>query len=282
MNLLPPPLAPMAVIGKMCVIAAALALPLYAAEAATLWSTDFTSPPYTTDATVVDVEGWTESLFDSENNSDASLIAYSGATGGTALRLYSTSTNPATLRQRSRIYNSFEKVEGPKVEASFSIAYDWKGSSVNGTSIYFATTTETSPITLYFSAKDGLYLRGTYGDETDRPILSAALAAKNSFYNFTVLFDFDARTFDLTVTGLDVNGEAVNLTFNDIGFRTGTPTSMNGVNIVYLINDRGDNISTYVDQITIASIPEGSTLGMLGGAGAVAMIGSLLRRKTAR
>lgn len=282
MNLLSPPLIPTAVIRMACVIASALTLPLFAAEAATLWSTTFSSPPYTTNATVVGTGGWTGTLFDSENDTDAALIAYSGATGGTALRLYSTSTNPATLRQRSRIHNNFEKVEGPKVEASFSIAYDWSGSSVNGTSIYFGTSSESSPISLYFSAKDGLYLRGSYGDDTNRSILTAALAAKNSFYNFTVLFDFDARTFDLTVAGLDVNGAPVNLTFNDISFQNGTSTSMDGISTVRLVNDRGDNVAAYFDQISIASIPEGGTLGMLGGAGAVVALSSLLRRRPLR
>lgn len=278
MNLLSPPFISTAVIRKACVIAAALALPLRAADAATLWSTDFVAPPYTENATVIGTQGWVGTLFDSEANTDAALVAYSGATGGTALRLYSTSTNQANLRQRSRITNDFEKVEGPKVEAAFSIAYDWKGASVNGTSIHFNTTSETSPLTLYFSAKDGLYLRGTYGDETDKSILSAALAEKNSFYNFTVLFDFEARTFDLTVAGVDVNGGAVNLTFNGISFQNGTTASLSGISTVRLINDRGDNISTYVDKITIASIPEGSTLGMLGGAGALAGLYGLRRR----
>lgn len=282
MNLLSPPLLPMAVSRKACLIAAALVLPFSVAQAATLWSTDFTAPPYTLDQTVIDKQGWVSSLFDSSDTADAALVTYSGATGGTALRLYSTSTNQATLRQRSRIYNNFEKVEGPKVQASFSMAYDWKGSSVNGSSITFNTTAESSPLTIYFSAKDGLYLRGTYGTETDRLILSAADAAKNSFYNFTVVFDFDARTFDLTVTGLDVNGDAVAIPINSFSFQSGATASMDGISTVRLFNDRGDNIMHYVDQITIASIPEGSTLGMLGGAGAVAVIGSLFRRRATR
>lgn len=229
------------------------------------WSTQFdNSATFPPGSTIGGVKNWTFTLNDSGDTGNAAVEINPNAPSGKALRIYSTSTIPATTQRRTALRNTFANVEGPFVEAKLSIAWSANGKAPGqSASVNFGWFDYNLPAAISYGTDNGLVISHT--DSGTKTVLLAPELLKNDyFYQFTLIFDYEARKFDITVTGEDANNAPVNITLSGLNFQSWTPPTQNGINGIFLANYRGDVYNMYVESIslTTTTIPEPSTAGL--------------------
>lgn len=257
---------------RLAALGCALSLTSLTATAATQWKTDFSGPGYTLNETVIGKEGWAQTVLDSGIDNDASIVLLPGDSEKRVMRIISTSEG-TTANRRTIIYNKFETVVGEQVNVNIPVYYDFTGRTQTQVMSFALHETETlSPIIVRFTTEGGIYLAGTYVglSEQSKNLLEGIRVAKNSLYDFNITLDFDLKRFDLSLTGVDVEGNEVDLLLSQVRFRTGYDAGMTGVNAVRLMNYRGELMTLYTGDISVTSIPESSTAAYLALGGALA------------
>ncbi len=271
-------------------LAVATVLSLTNVFAATERKFAFDTLPYSANTSVVGLDGWTAAVIDSGDNNDAMVVDLAHAPNGRALRITSSSTQVIS-RRRTSISNTFgsgNEVSGP-LQIKMSVAFDTTNLANGSSAIigFHPTNNNTPPLLIAFTPNKGIYLAlgspdtGSYPGLDDTTLVSSSLMKMGSFYDFTIDIDYDSRTFDLTLTGLDKDDNIINITRSGIGFQSTASNVLKSINGIRIENYRGDLITVDIAHISIVAIPEPKlgALMLMGAGGALAFFRRRSHRK---
>lgn len=226
------------------------------------------------------MDGWTAAVIDSGDNNDAMVVDLAHAPNGRALRITSSSTQGIS-RRRTSIYNSFvgNEVDGP-LQIKMSVAFDTTNPTHGSSAIigFHPLNNNTPPLLIAFTPSRGIYLTlgspdtGSYPGLDDATLISSSLMKMGSFYDFTIDIDYDTRTFNLHLTGVDKDDNIINITKSGIGFQSTASMALRSINGFRVENYRGDLITVDIANLSIVAIPEPKlgALMLIGTVGAFA------------
>ncbi len=254
------------------VCAAAVLAPVVAVAE---YHTDFATPPYVLNSTVVGpdrtvgIDGWRDTGGSSTTSAyqNARVVAAPWEGGSNVLRVFKETSDDYTVRL---INNSFEAVTG-LVELKVGMAFDFPVDTNRGsqsTTVAFRDLSQAaSPIVfgLDFSSGGGLYYKG---EGAAVVLLGKNQLRMNAVYEFTLTIDFEAHEFDINIAGQYSDGSAFNETREKIAFAD----SFSAVSLLYVGNSvsggSAPSFKSYITHIDLQAVPEpGSVALLLGGAG---------------
>ncbi len=233
-------------------------------QAATIWESDFsdTNVFAPTDSTVIGHGNWVAgySGMQSGNPDDAHIATLNG-TRVLAINSSVTSGNGfSSIRNALGVTDSIVRVQ-------FGLGFSAATNIESGGGIYFGPWDYSMPLSVtYFGnpTTGGLRFTGLNGSQI---LLERSLIKTDYLYQFDITLNYTTKTFSLTFTGEDINGNPINLTYSDIGFISGTGTAFNSLGNLYVSNNIGRFSTMYVDRILVTdAIPEPSaTAGLAVG-----------------
>lgn len=242
------------------------------------WSVDFNqNPPYVPGNTVIGVDGWQSYTLHSGNDTDVMIVENPNDSSRNILRLISSRPAGAGANgYHSTINQTISPVQG-KVQVNALMGITWSSTTAGLPASIFFNTTSNTPFEFGFTPNLGLFYATAGADAAHRVSILPISEVKSGYlYSFEIIMDFENKTTDFYVTGLDVNDQIVDLSFEGLSFRPGS-LSATGINNVFISNRRGDRLTMYVDSISIQAIPEPSTVAAL--IGALGLLIVFLRRK---
>lgn len=194
---------------------------------------DFSKPPYELNEPIIGKDGWQEGSIDGSEN-DASIIE---TTNGNLLHVYSTASGP----YRTSLRNTFEKVNDPEVH----ISAGWRGSGNQGTLIALGAQDWNVPVVLNFTTTNGIYV---LGEEVTTLLEFEKVRNDGYLYQFKIKLNYDNRTFDVEMTGKDINDNPVIVSHTGLAFPLGTQT---GLSDIFIANTGGNTKDMYIQLIRI-------------------------------
>lgn len=243
-------------------LAVASAFTIVNASATVLWQSDFSDlDAFTPNQTLYNQGDWKYRSIESGNNTDAIIESYQGKN---VLRLTSSVPPPASGGY-TNIRASFTPIADPVVKVSFGIGWDKKyNSGSTGSGVYLGYFDYNIPLNVGLGGTDGIYASGLDGRVV---LLSKDLVRTDFLYQFDLTINYDAKTYDVRLLGLDINGEEVDVTESGIKFRAGSGADFNALRGIYVANYNGAQANMYIDAFTVSQIPETGTTASLASGG---------------
>lgn len=170
---------------------------------------------------------------------------------------------------------------GDRVKIDVNIGWDFV-LSTNGdpAGIMFGRNQEGArPLGIYFSGRDGIYVKGGAASEPIHSLLGRNEAKSGYIYQFTVYLDQVTRSFDVEMTGENASSETVFKKLEGISYDSLTGRS-HEIEQIFVQTLRGDRERVLLQSISMTPIPEGgSVMLFLGGIALLPWMGMLSKRK---
>ncbi len=244
-------------------------------QAAPIWESDFsnttTFPPES--STVVGLNGWVTPGIQSGNNDDAGVVTLNGTR---VLGL--TSSAGAGNNGYTLLRNDLQPFSPPSVvRVQFGMGMSNPEVVIDsGGGLYFGVQDWAIPMSISYwgnASTGGLRFTGADGDVT---LLAHDLIKADYLYQFDVTLDYTNKTFSLTFSGEDINGQSINQTYN-ARFMAGGGGDFDALRYFYLSNSIGKHSTLYIDRIAVTeAIPEPTTAGLV--ISALLLSGTAFRR----
>lgn len=202
------------------------------------YTPDFSSAPYVSNQTALDVDGWQRRLSSAVQEPDSIRL----------MNLRWDDYRPALRLREASIKNSFSATTGEKVTISFRMALNFPdGNGRRELRMWFGG----APIgEIYFDrgADNGLGYAGA-GSSGGIKILSKNEIKTNSFYNFHIALDYAKRTYSIAVSGQKQDDSPFAYQTTNIAFPEGSKDK--AVSSLYLINS--SRVTAYLSALKIES-----------------------------
>lgn len=229
------------------------------------YHTEFETPPFNLDSTIIGTGGWISSAGASSALAHAKVVKAPWGVGddSNALRLWRETSDTNSIRLKN---NLDEPLEG-QVKVTIGMAFDFSGNSGRTNFAFFDLSQNHSPLLLGFinSSSGGIFYRGIK-DNPDVVILAKEDVKPNSVYTFTLSIDINAQTFDLLVSGLKADGS--DFLFAEEGISAG-PFNNKKLSTFYLESTGSSVLKSYVTSIDAHAIPEAESFALLLAGGIV-------------
>lgn len=213
--------------------AAALAGPVRAD-----YSTTFSVPPFRLNASALGIEGWEARTPGAPDDGLAARVV--------AIRW--NGNKPALVLQRASIRNSFPKAAGSKVQVTVQMAVTFPRVGAQYHQARIAITNAPFGEIVFDASKTGGL---GFGDGTGRQGTIAVPIDEvkpNTFYTYSILIDYDLRTYDATITGVKRDGTPLLYENKGVAFEPKKP-ALDSVLII-----TGAVIRTYLGEFSIKSL----------------------------
>ncbi len=198
----------------------------------------FSVPPYQLDASVLGVEGW-ESRLPGEPSPDQVASVREVRWNKYA---------PALILRRASIKNIFPRTVGSRVQVTVRLAVTFpEGGQLHQVRIGFGN----APFgEIFFDAgtNGGLGYGGPGDARTGIIALPHDQVKLNSFYTYSILLDYDAMTYDLSLSGTKRDGSPLAYEAKALPFMSKT----NSLDSVFIIT--GQTVITYLTEISARSL----------------------------
>lgn len=212
------------------------------------WKADFANDAvYVEGQSVVDLAGWKTVNISSGNKEDAVV---EDDNGRKVLLLLGSGAGSTAADKVTTIRNVFEKVKGPLVKIQLALGWEYSGITNQGIGISFGGADYAVPAMIKFTPNEGIVVRG----EESVTLLTPEQVRNGQIYEFDLILNYGSRTFDILITGPDVNGSAVRIAHTNLPFQSGVPTKVDGLSAVFLFNRRADLIKLKIESISVTSI----------------------------
>ena len=202
------------------------------------YSTTFSVPPFRLNASALGIEGWEPRTPGAADDGLAARV--------TAIRW--NGNQPALVLQRASIRNVFPKPEGTKVQVTVQIAVTFPRVGTQLHQARVAITNAPFGEIVYDASKTGGL---GFGDGTGRTGTIAVpidVMKPNTFYTYSILIDYDLRTYDATITGMKRDGTPFLYENKGVAFEPKKP-ALGSVLII-----TGAAIRTYLGEFSVKSL----------------------------
>ncbi|HRJ73717.1 MAG TPA: hypothetical protein PLS03_15955 [Terrimicrobiaceae bacterium] len=202
------------------------------------YSTTFSVPPFRLNASALGIEGWESRIPGTPDDGLAARVV--------AIRW--NGNNPALVLQRAAIRNAFPKPEGNRVQVTVKIAVTFPRVGANLQQARIAILNAPFGEIVFDASKTGGL---GFGDGTGRKGTIAVPIDEmkpNAFYTYSIVIDYDLRTYDATITGVKRDGTPLLYENKGVAFEPKQP-ALNSVLII-----TGSVIRTYLGEFSIKSL----------------------------
>lgn len=201
------------------------------------FSTTFSVPPYQLDATVIGIDGWEPRMPDP-------------ASTGLSARVQAIRWNnnvPALVLNQASLKNAFPATTGTKVQVTVKLAaaFPLPGAQLQQLRIIISGAPFGEIV--FDPGPEGGFGFGDGGGRKTQVIVPVNQVKPNSFYTFSILVNYDAMTYDLSVTGEKKDGTPFTHEAKAVNFET-KKTTMDSLLIL-----TGRQINAYVGEISLQS-----------------------------
>ncbi len=230
------------------------------------YATGFEVPPYTLNATIVNVDGWVAAAGKNASLENGLIVKAPWDEEKAVLRLKRGAVSGTGV---SVVNDSFAPLRGI-VEVTAGLAFDFNPTLTSDTGTTLAFTQQSvkgGPIQVgaWHGATDGgLYY---YSASTGLRVvfLPKDQIKMNSLYEFKLTISLEEQRFDLRVTGERADGTPLDVFLTDLSSGAfdlveGSPA----LSLVYIGNGGNANFVSYLDHLSLVAIPEPGSMALLG------------------
>lgn len=203
-------------------------------------TTPFTAPPFVLNASIIGREGWEMRL---PGTSDDGTIARLVAVRWDNFR-------PAACLDGVSIKNDFPATQGSRVRVTLRVAFTFapgSGTPPLAQARFLFGGSPFGEIVFASHSEGGL----GFGDGTGRD-LKVAVPVKelrsNSFYDITLLVDYDRSAYDVTITGTKADGTPLSYEEKNVGFVSQTG-ALKGAQII-----SAKTVRVYLQDLRVESL----------------------------
>lgn len=200
--------------------------------------TTFSVPPYKLDDTILGIDGW-QSRAPEVNEPDQSARVC-------AIRW--NNSLPALVLNKASLKNAFPQTEGSRVKVTVKVAVAFPRPGGRLQQFRLGITGAPFGEIVFDAGSDGGLGFGDGGGRKTKVILPHAEVKMNSFYTYSILVDYDAMTYDVSVTGAKRDGTPFQYEEKALPITTKRKT----MDSLMLLT--GAQVNAYVGEISIESL----------------------------
>lgn len=199
----------------------------------------FTVPPYQLDSSVLGIEGWTSRLADAPTPDETARVR--------AVRW--NQEVPALILRGASIKNVFPRTIGTRVQVTvrLALAFPLEGGHLHQMRIGFSGA-PFGEIFFDAGANGGLGYGGPGDGRTGIIALPHDQVKMNSFYTYSILVDYDARTYDLSLQGQKRDGSPLDYEAKAVPFTAKAPF----LDSLFIIT--GQTMIVYIAELSAKSL----------------------------